>query len=334
MSRLLRLALLISALACALIAAPVQAAEPPMTKSNAPKAVFDKMEIVYNNITEGEMLKAVFPFSNQGKQNLVIDSVTPSCGCTVAQFDRVIPPGGKGLINLDLDTSGISGSFRKTAVVNTNDPSNPFITLIMTGETASKVKVEKGRRLDLVGCVGQNTAVSTTISGIEGQPVILAGVENPMQEYLTTELSPVPGGRSYNLTVRAKAKEPMEFSGPIFLLVAGAPKVSIYVVADIRGAFTVQPQEVFFGGLKRGQAQEVVRSVAINKTCVDRLNVDRLLYNPDHFKVEERWLDHEGKLILMVSPRPENLPSGPFEEKLGIQAADKIFYVRMKGVIN
>jgi hypothetical protein len=333
MSRLLRLAWFSAALAVALIANQAMA-EPTMTKSNAPKVAFEKLEIVYPNVREGEMLKAQFPFSNQGKMNLIIDSVTPSCGCTVAQFDRVTPPGAKGMINMDLDTSGISGSFRKTAVVNTNDPSNPFVTLVMTGETASKVKVEKGRRLDLVGCMGENPSVSTGLSSVDGQPLIVAGVENPMQEYLTTELSHSPGNRSYNLTVRSKVKEPMEFAGPIYVLVPGAPKVSIYVVADIRGAFTVQPQEVYFGGVKKGQQAEVVRTVAVNRTCVDRLKIDRLLYDPDHFKVEERWLEHEGKLMLLVNPRADNLPPGPFEEKLGIQSGDKIFYVRMKGIVN
>ncbi|CAO0822123.1 DUF1573 domain-containing protein [Desulfarculales bacterium] len=333
MSRLLRLVLLTAALAGAVFADSALA-EMPGTKNNGPKALFDKMEIVYNNVQEGDTLIAQFPFSNQGKQNLIINSVTPSCGCTVADFERVTLPGGKGVINMNLDTSGISGSFRKTAVVNTNDPTNPFITLIMTGETASKVKVDKGRRLDLVGCLNQNPSISTAINSIDGQPLIIAGVENPMQEYLITELSHSPGNHSYNLTVRSKAKEPMEFAGPIYLLVAGAPKTSIYVVADIRGPFIVQPQEVYFGGIKKRQQAEVVRSIAVSKTCVDKLKVDQLLYDQDHFKVEERWVEHDKQLLLVVSPRPENLPPGPFEEKIGIQSGEKIYYVRMKGIIN
>jgi hypothetical protein len=292
------------------------------------------LELVFPNIREGEMLKAQFPFSNQGKMNLIIDSVTPSCGCTVAEFDRVIPPGGHGVINLNLDTSGISGSFRKTAVVNTNDPANPFITLVMTGETASKIKVEKGRRLDLVGCLGQDASVTTMLTSVDGQPLIVAGVENPMPEYLSTELTPQPGGRAYKLTVRSKVKEPMEFNGPISLVVPGAPKVAIYVVADIRGNFTVQPQEVYFGGIKKGQQAEVVRTVAVNKTCVEKLKIDKLLYDEDHFKVEERWVEHEKQLLLVVSPRPENMAPGPFEEKMGIQSGDKVYYVRLKGIIN
>ncbi len=333
MSRLLRLVLLTAALAVAVFVNSALA-DTAGIKNNGPKAVFDKMEVVYTNVHEGDMLKAEFPFSNQGKQNLIIDSVTPSCGCTVAEFDRITPPGGKGMIHLNLDTSGISGSFRKTAVVNTNDPTNPFITLIMTGETASKVKVEKGRRLDLVGCLDQNPSVTTGLTSIDGKPLIVAGVENPMQEYLTTELSHSADNRSYTLTVRSKVKEPMEFAGPIYVLVPGAPKVSIYVVADIRGAFTVQPQELYFGGIKKGQQAEVLRSIAVNKTCVDKLKIDKLLYDSDHFKVEQRWVEHDKQLLLVVSPRPENLPPGPFEEKLGIQSGDKIYYVRMKGIVN
>lgn len=330
--RLLCRTLLCAVLAGALFSAPALAENP--VKNQSPKVVFDKLELVFPNVHEGQTLHAEFPFSNQGKMNLIIDSVTPSCGCTVANFDRVTQPGAAGVIKLDLDTSGISGSFRKTAVVNTNDPANPFVTLVMTGETQSRLKVEKGRRLDLVGCLGQDASITTGLSGVDGHPVLVAGVENPMKEYLDTVLTPINNGRSYTLTVRSKVKEPMEFAGPIYLLVAGAPKVSVYVVADIRGPFSAQPQEVYFGGVKKGMQGEVVRSIAVNKACVDKLVIDKLIYNEEHFKVEERWVEPEAKLLLVVSPRPENMPMGPFEEKLGIQSAGMLYQVRMKGIIN
>ena len=169
MSRPGRLAWLLVAFVVLAWGLPALAAPAP---SKGPKIVFEQTEIVYPNAKEGQTLTAQFHFTNQGSMNLLVESVTPSCGCQVAEFDKVVKPGAKGVINLTLDTSGITGAFRKTAVVNSNDPANPFVTLIMIGETQSRVKVEKGRRLDLVGCLGQNPSVSTGLSDPEGRPTI------------------------------------------------------------------------------------------------------------------------------------------------------------------
>lgn len=327
MSRLLFRTWLVLALVLGLAVGTALAAAP------GPKVVFDKTEISYPNAREGQMLKAQFTFANQGKMNLVIDSVTPSCGCTVAQFDKVIKPGEKGVINLDLDTQGITGAFRKTAVVATNDASNPFVTLVMIGETSSRVKVDKGRRLDLVGCLGQDISATASLTEPDGKPLLIAGVENPMHDYLDTKLTPQPGGREYKLQVTAKTKEAMDFAGPIYLIVPGSSKVSLYVVAEVRGPFSVAPQEVYFGGVKRGMAG-IARPVTVTKTCSENLTIDKLVYNPDRLKVEEQWPNPGAQAQLMVSPNLEKLPNGPFEEKLGIQSGDKIYQVTLKGVVN
>ncbi len=306
---------------------------PALAAGPGPKIAFEQTELVYPNAREGQHLNAQFTFTNQGKMNLIIDSVTPSCGCAVAMFDRVVKPGEKGVINMTLDTSGITGAFRKTAVVASNDTSNPFVTLIMLGETHSRVKVDLGRRLDLAGCVGAPISVTATLTEPDGKPLLIAGVENPMSEYLDARLTPTPGGREYKLTVSAKAKEPMDFAGPIFLVVPGSSKVSLYIVADIKGPFNVAPGEVYFGGVKKGMAG-LARPVVVNKTCADTLVIDKLIYNADRLVVDEQWLAPGAKAQIMVSPNVDKLPPGPFDEKLGIQSGDKVFHVRFKGVMN
>ena len=130
MPRRFRPVLLIAVLACVHLASAAFA-ETPVAEPITPKIAFEITEIAFPRVKEGQTLTAQFPFSNQGKMDLVIDSVTTSCGCTVARFDKVTNPGGKGMIHLELQTSGISGSYRKTAVVNTNDPANPSLNLVI-----------------------------------------------------------------------------------------------------------------------------------------------------------------------------------------------------------
>jgi len=326
MSRPLLVAVLMALLA-------LLAAAPALAAPDRPKIVFEQTEAHFANVKEGQPLQAKFSFTNQGKMNLIIDKVSPSCGCQVAKFDRVVPPGGKGVVTMDLDTEGITGAFRKTAVVSTNDPSNPYVTLVMMGETMSRIVVDKGRRIDLVGCADQGVATTATLSDPDKKPFLIAGVENNMSDYLEAKLEPMPGGRQYKLHLRAKTKEPMQFAGPVYLLVPGTSKVSLFVVADVRGPFTVRPHEVFFGGLTRGMTQGATRSILVNKACADSLAIEQLVYNHDHFKVEEQWQTPGNELLLVVTPNLDQLPPGPFDEKLGIQAQGKLFNVRLKGSV-
>lgn len=333
MDRLLWLVLLIPALACAYFTS-VALAETPNAEPATPKITFERTEVKVPTVKEGQTLSAQFIFSNQGKADLIIDSVATSCGCTLAQFDRVIKPGGKGVINLELQTSGIAGPYRKTAVVKTNDPSNTSMTLTMTGESLSQVKVDKGRNLKLEGCLEQNPSISFTVSDAYGGPLVIAAIENTLMEYLDVVAVPQPDGRSYDLTLRSRVKEPKNFSGPINLLIPESPRVSIHVTADIRGPFTVQPKEIHFGEVKKNLPGKAGRTILVQNVCADKLIINNILYNQDHFKVEERWAEPEQKLKLVVSPQPENLSAGPFEERLGLELNGKVYYVLLKGIIS
>ncbi len=300
----------------------------------APKLVFDTTEKVFRNVKEGSTLTAEFSFTNQGNLNLIIDKVSPSCGCTVAKFQKITPPGGKGTITLELDTTGITGAFRKSAVVASNDPSQPFVTLVMLGETKSRIEVEgeKGRRIEVIGCLGEKVSTTVTLSDPAGKPLMIAAVENPMQDYLDARLKALPGGKKYELTLTAKVKEPMEFAGPLFLVVPGSSKVSLFAVVEVRGPFTAQPHDLFFGALRKG-VKPLSRSVLVKRACAPKLQIAKLDYNPKLFEVKKEWLQPGERLMLEITPRVENLPKGPFNESLGIQAADKLYRVRLKGVV-
>ena len=298
----------------------------------APKIVFDNEEVVFENIKEGESQIAKFTFTNKGDQNLIIDRVAPSCGCTVATYDKVIKPGAQGVITLKLDTTGITGAFRKTAVVSSNDPLKPTSTLVMMGETISKLKVDKGRRIELKGCLGTEITTTANLTDPEGKPILLTGLENPMEDYLEAKLEPMPGGKGYKLHLKSKADRALEFAGPIFIQMAGGTRVTVYVFAEILGAYTVQPHKVDFGSVTQAMGKGMERSILIKKACTDKLDLQGLIYDQKKLKVEQRWEKPGEKLYLVVTPIVENLPKGPFRETLSIHASGEGFTVNIFGM--
>jgi hypothetical protein len=72
-------------------------------------------------INEGQKLEVAFRFKNSGDKPLVIQSVQPSCGCTVADYPKEpIAPGQEGLIKGVFDSNGKPGVNNKTMTVLAN----------------------------------------------------------------------------------------------------------------------------------------------------------------------------------------------------------------------
>lgn len=98
--------------------------------ANAPKIVFDELEFDGGDIIQGTLLKHEFHFRNEGKSNLVIESVKASCGCTASEPEKkILAPGESSYITVTFNSAGKTGLQHKTVTVYTNDPRNPHVVL-------------------------------------------------------------------------------------------------------------------------------------------------------------------------------------------------------------
>jgi hypothetical protein len=101
--------------------------------------VFKEYEHDFGKVAEGEKVAFVFGFENKGTANLVVTSVTTSCGCTVPKFDtKPVPPGGNGNLEVIFDTAGRNGMQTKTITVKSN-ASVAVVLLKITAEVITKV---------------------------------------------------------------------------------------------------------------------------------------------------------------------------------------------------
>ena len=90
---------------------------------------FVSTEHDFGKVREGEKLTHVFEVLNTGKADLLLQSIKPSCGCTMPKYDKKpIRPGRKGTIEVVFDTKGRPGKQRKTVMVVTNtEPTNTVL---------------------------------------------------------------------------------------------------------------------------------------------------------------------------------------------------------------
>jgi hypothetical protein len=84
----------------------------------------------FGTISQGEKVTRKFPFRNAGEAPLVIASIEPSCGCTVAEEapEEPIMPGGRDTLTVTFDSKGHSGQQNRSVSIVAN--TSPKTTVI------------------------------------------------------------------------------------------------------------------------------------------------------------------------------------------------------------
>ncbi|KFF75020.1 hypothetical protein HX13_08770 [Chryseobacterium sp. P1-3] len=77
------------------------------------------------NIPQGKPKLIRFEFTNTSSKPIVIENVSPSCGCTTADYTKTpILPGKKGFVEASYNAAA-KGQFMKTVSVTTSDSKTP-----------------------------------------------------------------------------------------------------------------------------------------------------------------------------------------------------------------
>ena len=98
------------------------------SKEEQPRIVFEKTEHDFGKVIDGEIVSYSFQFTNKGDADLVITSVDPDCGCTVADYpEEPIEPGEEGYIDVQFDSKHRQGFNHKKATVLSNAVPNKVV---------------------------------------------------------------------------------------------------------------------------------------------------------------------------------------------------------------
>lgn len=100
------------------------------TKS-LPEITFDKDFHDFGKISEGEKVTYSFRFKNTGKGDLIVQTASGSCGCTVPEIpQKPLRPGETGFIKVQFNSEGRAGIQEKQVTVVSNTIPNTNIIRI------------------------------------------------------------------------------------------------------------------------------------------------------------------------------------------------------------
>lgn len=98
------------------------------TKDELPVIVFEKEFYDFGKIIQGEKVSYRFKFKNDGKTDLLISSVTTSCGCATPEYSKVpVAPGKEGYVTVSFDSDKRQGVQQKSITVLANTLPNSTV---------------------------------------------------------------------------------------------------------------------------------------------------------------------------------------------------------------
>ena len=214
-----------------------------------PTIIIAQTDYSFGELSETAPCSHAFIIKNGGKGTLNIRDVQPSCGCTIARFDRVIPPGGEGKVTLEVNLKGFQGHVKKTATVLSDDPANPRLVLAVEGTVKPLIEVRPEKTVyfqGMPGDISEKTIDLITTS----KPFHIRKVEDNLDKKAGYRLETVEDGNHYRLTVFNNTLRG-NYRGSITLYTdfAEKPELTVWVNAFIEGEIGIRPKVLVVGKL-------------------------------------------------------------------------------------
>lgn len=96
--------------------------------AKGPRIAAEPMVFDFGKSLQNKTLEKEFVIKNFGTEDLEIEKVSTTCGCTVADgFGKVVKPGQSTVMRVKLETRTYTGRVERKILVQSNDPvKNPL----------------------------------------------------------------------------------------------------------------------------------------------------------------------------------------------------------------
>jgi hypothetical protein len=270
--------------------AKAAAASTETAEEKAPRLTLTEPVKDYGTVPKGDKLDWAFEVKNTGNADLQIIAAKPGCGCTVADFDKVIKPGQTGKVTAHVDTTAFAGPIAKSITLETNDPSSPTAQLTLHAVVKPFVEAYPAGFVRYNLLQGEAATQSVTLYSEEDEPFQITNVEAPSDwvkvAYKKIE-DPAQFAQGVGKPGQAQYKVDITVGGPDAKLGPIADKIKIStnskhqpdyfvsVTGVVRPTFRVDPVGVNFGEVSASDSA-ATRTVLLHSNN---------LQNPDAFVV-------------------------------------------------
>lgn len=300
--------------------------------AESPKAVPLEPIKNFDLVARGELLEHTFEIRNDGKTDLEISDVRPACGCTVAEFDKVIQPGKVGKIFARLDTTDFMGPISKSIAVFTNDTESPKLQLVIKAKVKPFIGADPGYARYIYVQGERVEPIGQTLWAEDGRDTKIVSVKAPY-DHLKVSYRPATEeerhekaeGAQWRVEILLDKDAPIGALREYVEIVVDHPRqqvVRIPISGFVRPRQHVTPMELDFGKLQ-GDALPLRRTFHFTSFITDTIELPKVETGiagmTAEVKDSDRQPGHRFKLMLNLGP---DMPKGKFDTVVKIHTTD------------
>lgn len=135
----------------------------------------------FGKVSKGQTIEHAYEIRNTGDEDLEITHVIPACGCTVAEYDKVIRPGETGKVHAEINTNLLGERSKRYITVYTNDPKRPAVQLLYDVMVIPQLGIHPGyARYRTVHGEDEPGILRQWVFALDGSDFKVTGVESPL----------------------------------------------------------------------------------------------------------------------------------------------------------
>ncbi len=282
-------------------------------------------------MVRGETVRAVFTLRNEGTADLHLKEVRPSCGCTAAQFDRVVPAGGRGTVSLAVETKAFSGAITKTAAVLTDDPATPQATLTVTAVVTVPVAVLPSGYLRVETLAGRGGSASQLL--VSDDPAFRPHGAETEAKWMLASIEPVPaaervagrGAIQQRLTLTVTSEAPEGLLGGSVKVRTGLaclPVLEVPVAGFVRPSVSLSASRLDFKNFAPGP--EPLRRFVILTGNDESVPFSVLSATASVKGISVKTAPLDAHRVEVTLTAETSIPKGAFEGELVLRTSDRL----------
>jgi len=315
--------------ACCLLASAAVA------QTAAPRMVIPEKIKDTGTVAQGEVVEVSFAIRNEGTEPLQIKAVRPTCGCTVADFDKEIAAGGEGAVKAKLETKDFSGPISKSILIMTNDPAEPTVSVVIKCNVQPFVEVlprplirfnavQLEPMTQKVVVVSTDTTRDFKVTKVESSVPFLTTAVRRLPD---SELVPGKPADQYEVTVSMDPDAPVgPVSGDLTISTDNpkASEVAVKVYGVVRALVHVTPTQLEFGSVEAKARPGRNLIVVNNRTGDSSLKITSATVDDPAFETAVSTIE-EGKRYQITVSVKGDAAAGAHNATLTLKTSDADF---------
>ena len=270
-------------LSISLEAAPITLADaegknlhPDIETEKQPRIFCEETIFDFGSKDSSEIVDHTFILKNTGTSDLVITAVRPACGCTAAELTQsTIPPSESAKLSAKLTLAGRNGQVQKPILIESNDPANPALQLVMKGVIGTDFQITPSTMVLRKESPDAPATASVIVKSMKNEKLDITDAKSEGGK-LKLRWDEFPDENSYQITANLEErlaagqyedKITLETNHPI------RKQLEISVIVVVPSPIAVAPLKIV---LDSTSTAPVSRTIILKNPSKDTLSIDKI----------------------------------------------------------